>query len=456
MIYGSVCSGLEAATVAWGPLGWTPAWFSEIDPFCCRILKHHYPHVPNLGNMLKIRDNEIFKQSVIDLLIGGTPCQDFSMAGLRAGLTGKNGSLAVEFCRILMSKRPRWFIWENVPGVFSSGGGADFHQILMGFQECGYSCAWRVLDSQYFGVPQRRRRVFVVGHLGDDWRPSAAVLFEPQGLRRYSAPRGKKGQTVAALTSNGVGASGADDNQAQAGHLITMSTGQPGAEINYDLAPTLNCDHEQPIVVAVYDGQQITSPQNGTTINAGDPAPTMSKKSVLYSIMPMNGGKDYKAREAAVTQPLTSQIGITDQGGDVILQPIIFRQNQRNELRLMGGHGNIAGSLTAHPGAKQQNFVTQPIAFQSSQSGVREDDVYSTLDANNGSRRQNGIITGDLMIRRLTPLECERLQGFPDGYTALPKAKDTPRYESLGNSMATDVIEWLGRRIEYVDKQLQP
>jgi len=210
MTYATVCSGIEAPTVAWHSLGWQPVWFSEIEPFPCKVLNHHYPHVPNLGDMTKLNEHEEYRSTPIDLFCGGTPCQSFSIAGLRGGLDDERGNLALEFARILLRKQPRWFIWENVPGVFSSftnetespvwvengqGNGdnevfetADFAAILNGFRECGYSCAYRVLDAQYFGVPQRRRRVFVVGYLGNNWRAPYAVLFEPESLRRDFTP----------------------------------------------------------------------------------------------------------------------------------------------------------------------------------------------------------------------------------------------------------------------------
>lgn len=190
MIYGSVCSGIEAATVAWEPLGWKPAWLSQFDPehnykggpdFPSAVLAHHYPDVPNLGDMTRLHDNDIFKQRHIDLLVGGTPCQSFSVAGLRKGLDDPRGNLALEFLRLVDIKQPTWTLWENVPGVITSSGGRDFGSLLGALRELGYGFAYRVLDAQHFGVPQQRRRVFVVGHRGD-WRGAAGVLFERESL----------------------------------------------------------------------------------------------------------------------------------------------------------------------------------------------------------------------------------------------------------------------------------
>lgn len=176
MRFGSVCSGIEAASVAWEPLGWKAAWFSEIEPFPSAVLAHRYPDVPNLGDVTKIYDNEIFEREEIDILVGGTPCQSFSVGGLREGLRDSRGALALAFCRIAKEKQPPWVVWENVPGVLSSGGGRDFAAFLKALEDIGYSLAYRVLDARYFGVPQRRRRVFVVGHRGEN--SSEYVLFD--------------------------------------------------------------------------------------------------------------------------------------------------------------------------------------------------------------------------------------------------------------------------------------
>ena len=173
--YLSVCSGIEAATVAWHPLGWQPLAFAEIDKFPSLVLAHHYSEVPNYGDFTQITLDSL--PSRPDILVGGTPCQDFSVAGLRAGLDGARGQLTIEFVRLAERLRPRWLVWENVPGVLSADRGRAFGTFLWALGKIGYGVAYRVLDAQYFGVPQRRRRVFVVGCLGD-WRRAAAVLFE--------------------------------------------------------------------------------------------------------------------------------------------------------------------------------------------------------------------------------------------------------------------------------------
>jgi DNA (cytosine-5)-methyltransferase 1 len=211
MIYGSICSGIEAATVAWHPLGWRPAFFSEIDEFPRAVLRHHYPQVPLHGDFTEIQGIA----EPIRLLVGGTPCQSFSLAGLRGGLADGRGNLALEHLRLADRLRPHWFLWENVPGALSTNGGRDFGAILGGLAELGYGWAYRILDAQYvrvdgFGraVPQRRRRVFVVGCLGG-WTRAAAVLFERASLQGNPPPRRQPGArvagTLAARTRGGGG-----------------------------------------------------------------------------------------------------------------------------------------------------------------------------------------------------------------------------------------------------------
>ena len=182
--YLSVCAGIEAATVAWHHMGWTPVGFSEIEPFPIKVLKHHYPDAPQLGSMTEFND---WKVDDPDVLVGGTPCQSFSVAGLRKGLDDPRGNLMLTYLAIARRYRPRWLVWENVPGVLSSNGGQDFAALLRGLDELGYGWAYRVLDAQYFGVAQRRRRVFVVASAGG-WQRAAAVLFERHSLSGHPAP----------------------------------------------------------------------------------------------------------------------------------------------------------------------------------------------------------------------------------------------------------------------------
>ena len=200
MRYLSVCAGIEAASVAWHELGWTPVAFSEIEKFPSAVLAHHYPNVPNWGDMTKFKE---WPDESIDVLVGGTPCQSFSVAGLRKGLADPRGNLMLTYLAIADRYRPEWLVWENVPGVLSSNGGRDFGALLGGLAELGYGFCYRVLDAQYFGVAQRRRRVFVVAN-ARSWQRAAAVLFERESLCGNPPPRRTSWEGVAAGAEGGV------------------------------------------------------------------------------------------------------------------------------------------------------------------------------------------------------------------------------------------------------------
>lgn len=232
MSYGSVCSGIEAATVAWDSLGWTPAWFSEIDPFANSVLAHHYTHVPNLGDMTKIHDK--IKDTKINLLVGGTPCQSFSQAGLRLAFEDPRGDLALKFLGLIEVTRPEWFVWENVTGVLSADKGRAFGEFTNQIQKLGYGFAWRTLDAQNFGVPQRRRRIFVVGH-SRDYRCAVKVLFEREMLQGSFAPNERKEKDSAKVessvkTGNRAKAEGVDIyNYADTGDIATTFGANSGS-----------------------------------------------------------------------------------------------------------------------------------------------------------------------------------------------------------------------------------
>lgn len=352
----------------------------------------------------------------IDILVGGTPCQSFSIAGLRGGLEDGRGNLALTYCRILQHYQPRWFVWENVPGVLSSNGGRDFGSILGAMAELGYGCSYRVLDAQNFGVPQRRRRVFIVGHLGD-WQRAAEVLFEPGCMCGDSAKSRKTEQNVAALTANGVGTCGADDNQGQAGHLIPHTTHTlrgAGFDASED-----GTGRGTPLVTAyhaagdggVYDEGGKTAPlTTATDPNANIVA--IQERAISDNLNNGPGGKGYRTDGKAYTLEARSRV-----------QAVAFAENSRGEVRLEGGSGQRTGALSTGGGKPGQGTPA---------------------------------IAGDVGVRRLTPRECERLQGFPDDWTLVTHrgkpACDGPRYKAIGNSMAVPVMQWIGQRI----KQQEP
>jgi DNA (cytosine-5)-methyltransferase 1 len=367
--YGSVCSGIEAATVAWHSLDWQPGWFSEIEPFPSAVLKHHYPTVPNYGDMTKFEE---WPDESIDLLVGGTPCQSFSVAGLRKGLADPRGNLMLTYLAIAQRHRPQWLVWENVPGVLSSNGGRDFGTFLGALGELGYGWAYRVLDAQWFGVAQRRRRVFVVGYFGD-WRHPAKILFESESVRRDTPP------------------------SREARQEITRSTVQ--------------CFDRQRV------GEYGISPVASTVCakdfkSASDLVTTFSTPAIGYI------KEDHVA--SAITRN-TGSGGETQNAAYVMAQPVTFHENQRAEVTL----NDTAGNLTVSGGKPGQGYPAVMSAMQ---------------------------------VRRLTPVECERLQGFPDGYTNIPWRKkpespDGPRYKALGNSMAVPVMRWIGERIAKVNAE---
>jgi DNA (cytosine-5)-methyltransferase 1 len=394
--YGSVCSGIEAATTAWHSLGWKPAWFSEIEPFPSAVLKHHYPTVPNYGDMTKF---EGWPNEPIDLLVGGTPCQSFSVAGLRKGLADPRGNLMLTYLAIAQRHRPRWLVWENVPGVLSSNGGRDFGTFLGALGELGYGFAYRVLDAQWFGVAQRRRRVFVVGYLGD-WQRAAAVLFERESVCRNPAPSREKGQDAAKCLTAGV---------------------RKRYDFETETLPVAFHNRQDPDVSG-----DITHP-----LGANDNGMAVAQP-VMFSIMPMNSGKDYKAREVEAAQPLMAGGPVGgNQGGDYVAQPSAFPINTLT----LGGRPD-------------------PVNDARMTLGVGADgDPQFTLQA----AHSHAVATA-MQVRRLTPVECERLQGFPDNYTNIPWRKkpespDGPRYKALGNSMAVPVMRWIGERIANVENR---
>jgi DNA (cytosine-5)-methyltransferase 1 len=493
MRFGSVCSGIEAASVAWHPLGWEAAWLSEIEPFPCAVLKHHYPDVPNHGDMTllpeKILSGEV---EAPDLFCGGTPCQAFSVAGLRNSLDDARGNLsltfvgianAIDHVRSVRRDAPAIIFWENVPGVLNTKDNAFgcFLGALAGENDpiippgdrwtnagCVYgpqrTVAWRVLDAQYFGVAQRRRRVFVVASARDDFDP-AEVLFEFEGVRRDIAPSRQARKVTPTISSSGTGVSrvgfncedewfietpvvGAMDNECGGnklthqsvsnGHVLLVGVSPDGKDTvgtlmardykgigNQDLQdgrglvlePTDRYAMTQPIPLNTMNllGREIEDGRRGFGIGeAGDPSPTLTKN-----------------HSHAVAQPTYaiqgSMIGRNDNAGpqgDGINVELCFTQNTIDRHAVA-----IAPTLTASNDpsrSPQSTEVTNQVA---------------------------AIHSVSMAVRRLTPVECERLQGFPDGYTNIPWRKaaespDGPRYKALGNSWAVPVVRWIGQRIQ--------
>ena len=413
LTYGSVCSGIEAATVAWHPLGWRAAWFAEIDPFCSALLNYHYPEVRNHGDFTRIGADA----GPIDLLVGGTPCQAFSVAGRRAGLDDPRGNLTLEFLRLAARLRPRWVVWENVPGVLSIDGGRTFGTVLGTLAQLGYCCAWRVLDAQYFGVPQRRRRVFVVGYFGD-WRRAAAVLFERHSLSGYPPPRREAREEVAGSLGGGTGERGWCNDLDCSGAFVPVSlnAGEDGTGRGVPILP----------IPILEPGARRGALDDRDGIGVGEPGDPM------YTL----GAK----------HPHAVAFSCKDYGADAT-EPVVFE------------------SRFVRNGRGAPDVIAPPLKAQSGASGRGDG---APLVATWGA------------VRRLTPRECERLQGFPDDWTLVPNYRrrlrgeeieemaaylgipleearsvgatpDGPRYKAIGNSMAVPVMRWIGERIQAVE-----
>jgi DNA (cytosine-5)-methyltransferase 1 len=367
MTYLSVFSGIEAASVAWQSLDFQAIGFSEIDPFCCAVLEHRFPGVKNYGDINTFKEWKI--EQAVDVMVGGSPCQSYSLAGNRRGTADGRGRLMFTYGNLVNHLRPHWIVWENVPGVLSSGKGRDFAEFLCMLDGYGYGLAWRIFDAQYFGVPQRRRRVFVIGYLGDIRRP-ASVLVDGKG---------GGGDTAAGGTERGGPSPGIDKGA--------------GASV-YNV-------HQHDSRITKSDG--IIDTVTGLWGTGGNNTP----------------------------------LCLMDQGGDVM----------QTEY---GKTGMLRASEHQH----------NPIVFTKSHRGYTKNDTASTLLSESGDAEMVNLIPDITagLLRRITPVEAERLQGFPDNWTQVPykgkpveRCPDGPRYKAIGNAMAVPVMRWLGQRIQLVE-----
>ncbi len=574
MNYLSVCSGIEAATVAWEPIGFSPVAFSEIEPFACALLEEHYPSVPNLGDMTQFKEWNIEQP---DVLVGGTPCQSYSVAGLRGGLADPRGSLMLTFGAIAGALRPTWIVWENVPGVLSSNGGRDFGSFLGMLAELGFGFAYRILDAQYIrveshsrAVPQRRRRVFVVGYLGD-WRVAAAVLFESASLQGYPPPSretgarvadpitrafaagrgstaGKNGKPINLITQALTGSNGGpDDNKAQGGFyvahpLLAKSNSSFDESLETYVAATLGSQlskqsHPPENNYISFDTTQITHPENRSNPQPGDPAPTLAKDGHVPAIAHalsaegfdasedgtgrgtpivvdtnhvnqygVRHGTSKKTRPGTVLRTLQKSIGeeaflqwsvgiIAAFWPQEVLRSEMHGGGLRRETEQEHGLLNVslsraengcswsmrdvrnAGSLGRSPqgqgqheqlagelGAYLSKLPYAPSPAEVFMQDLREAYARSRILRKALSEiqeiRRSSCVQRESAhassVRRLTPEEAEALQGFPRGYTAITyrgkPATDSPRYRAIGNSMAVNVMRWIGERIKRVNE----
>ena len=557
--YLSVCSGMEAASVAWHPLGWTPVGFSEIEPFPCAILKHRFPNVPNYGSLTEYQSWPLTTGDV-DILVGGCPCQSFSVAGLRKGMQDPRGNLTLTYLGLADKLKPKWIVYENVPGLLSSNGGRDFGAFLGALGQLGYGWAYRILDAQHFrGTPQRRRRVFVVAcrnpitGLGD-WRAAAEVLSIAEGLRWHLASGGKKRKGVAADAGSGVEANGlqrtvgtlcADTHpgaytgqDAHTGRLIPQTftpssfaqysegigtiranggdlgggseglvvsqdphaVGQPlvmresgqGFWMEDDKAGTLRAEGEnrpsRPSHVigqaipfrkskraqSVTDNETWVLANSSNTLNNFDLGDTRTTHAVIepISIQGTIIGRSENAgpQGTGATQggPMFTLTKTDVHGVAQYIEPILFEpRSQDGHARICNG---VSPTLNTAQGGQRQPCVAFPIAaaaFKSGQGAAArsigwDEKVSPTLPANAGGNTAPAVIgtMTSMAVRRLTPNECYRLQGFPDNWGRIPwkgkpaeECPDGPQYKAAGNSMAVPCMFFIGNGIaEYEAK----
>jgi len=541
--YLSVCAGIEASSVAWHHMGWEPVAFSEIEKFPSAVLAHHYPSVPNWGDMTRFQEwpdacrcvsnrqhellgktnrafngfgrkecsaihseqnssscggnrssnkghiCEVCNGTIVNVLVGGTPCQSFSVAGLRKGLDDPRGNLMLTYLAIAQRYRPQWLVWENVPGVLSSEGGRDFAALLRGLDELGYGWAYRVLDAQFFGVAQRRRRVFVVGHLGN-WQRAAAVLFERHSLSGHPAPSRKTREGTASGAASGASAGGWP---AEVSPTLNAHFGsKQGLEDQHIagggdcLSPTVamclitktRLDSEtETLIPTIGGGFDVAQSVAGTLGNRGLRSHTELDGHGAYIPVDIQGtvigrsehagpqcsGADASGAMFTLTKTDVHAVAFPWQSAlDPIGNPSdISGTLVKNQTMAVAFGNDIARSLTARHDSSpcaDRGMDVVAVAFTTEQTPKASSDVAFTVTT--GSPTGGGhpqCVETAMQVRRLTPVECERLQGFPDGYTNIPwrnkpESPDGPRYKALGNSMAVPVMRWIGERINEVSK----
>ena len=566
MKYLSVFSGIEAASVAWEPLGWTPVGFSEIEPFASAVLAARFPETINYGDITQHESWSGIVRGSVDLLVGGSPCQAFSVAGLRKGLEDPRGQLSLVYLQLAARIRPRWIVWENVPGVLSADGGRAFGAFLGALVELGYGFAWRVLDAKHFGVPQRRRRVFLVARDSGDWKSCAEVLLEPAGLPWNHPTSGSPWKNFASNAAHGVGAGGKWwDGSDQSASMTTRCHDQfmpDKGNFAAIVQPTIGAldthcggtgrkhqsccqghfipavrsftgtSHAQyaegvgtlrasggdlgggsETIVSIQGnliGRETGGPQ-GVGVSVNEPMYTLTKADVhAVAIRTANtnanghgvaenvthtldgaqgqaiahafystGGTHGLETHSEISPPLkvgttlgipsgvavahtinthavcialdeelnptVNIAGTVTRGGDGGRHAAVCisvddqcnaRPNQNNPLR---AHGSSEAFVCVSPTLTASNDPSR-----SPQSSEVTAQIASVVQATNG-----------MIVRRLTPVECERLQGFPDNWTLVPyrgkPASDGPRYKALGNSMAVPCMAWIGARIAMVE-----
>ena len=440
--YLSVFSGMEAATVAWHHMGWQPVGFSEIEPFPSAILKHHYEHTPNFGDITQFKSWPIERGSV-DLLVGGSPCQAFSVAGLRQGLADPRGNLALTFLALADHLRPKYILWENVPGVLSSSGGRDFGSFIGALAKLGYGFAWRVCDAQYFGVPQRRKRVFLLAVEGaGNWRTAAEILFERKSVCGHIKESNRSGQSTTSDAGESVETGGPT--------ILDRAAFNQGQNAQYE--PLIEQTETCPTLVG-RGPHAVVSPIaiQGTVIGRNDNAGPSKGFGEIDDPMFTLTTNDVHA----VLQPITSQVGnlLRAAGADPSTEATTTLKASSGDQTPCVFHPLDLRNATRDPDKRDainRQGVQAFDAFNQTVSNTSQTLSCSASDVNH----TGAVFSPTMAVRRLTPVECERLQGFPDNYSRIPwkskseeQCQDGPRYKTCGNSMAIPVMRWIGERI---------
>ena len=445
MRYLSVCSGIEAASVAWHDMGWTPVGFSEIEPFPCEVLKQRYPDVPNYGDLTNYEQWPI-EPGTVDVLCGGPPCQAFSVAGLREGMADPRGNLSLIYFGLVKRLRPKWIVYENVPGLLSARSGSDFSALLSALAECGYGFAYRMLDAQHFALAQRRQRIFIVGCRTGDWRHPAAVLFDGPSSYRHFKKGEDEGEKVTAPVGTGAGSPSRINCQPDgiSGTVTNKwhkGSGGPAGDEHYNLIV-------RGVSNSHWDGSDVHPTLNQS--NSGNGSPGYSNQELFAQ-----GGSGLVPALPIAFKVRCGGEYTGTKGGDV-------KPTER------GGTGMLHyEDKTFTVAATQDQFVATPsneikaVAFQPGNLVRRagsdpSTEVFPTLSKDSGD--QNPHVATPMAVRRLLPEECEALQGFPKNHTRISwrgkppeQCPDGPRYKAIGNSMATNVMKWIGKRIQLVD-----
>lgn len=454
MRYLSLFSGIEAASSAWAPLGWTPVAFAEIEPFPSGVLSHHYPNVTNLGDITKITQDDVESLGHLDLVVGGFPCQDVSIAGKRAGLKYDDGSstrsgLFFTAMRIAEWARARWLVVENVPGLFNNKEGADFAAVVGAMAGCKFDIPrdgwrnagvavgplglveWTVLDAQYHGLAQRRRRVFIVRDSGD-WRNRSPLFLEPYRLQGHPAPRRETGKgfthdIAPSLTSSGRGVERGGDTRGQ-DPVVAMTLNAHGGSGRIDA-------ESETFITHALRGEGFDASEDGT--GRGTPLVAVDVSPTLNAGGNTTGGHRPSGTTVDTADsliPMAFDCKASGQNGFGIgaIASTLRSMGHANSHQNGGGHLAVAMNLRGRQGGAMPEL----------------DELASLRAASGGSSRSYVATTA---VRRLTPRECERLQGFPDDHTLIKfrnkLAADGPRYKALGNSMAVPVMRYIGQRI---------